>query len=90
MPRAHNAGPKAFRAFAVGSNGDRKEIATDLIVIDMGVGEIEIGLSVALPTLAGQLPIRVVGEGLLLIGHADASSICVGIEYFGEGRLKST
>lgn len=79
-----------YRAYAVAPDGSRAAIEARSIVIDLGVGGlgIEIKLHVAHPILRGQLSVQVtpMGEGLLIVGHGDASGVHVGVEPFVGGK----
>ena len=78
----------SYVAYAVAADGSRQPLDAARIVVDLGGTEIEIDLTVAHPILAGRLHVAARGEGLLVVGPADASSICVAVEPICGGRLK--
>jgi len=79
-----NASPEIspYKAYAVDEDGSRHLVNTRSLVIDVGVGEFVIDL-IAHPLLIGQL--RLHTDGLLVIGHGDASSVRVGIRQLKQG-----
>lgn len=78
-----------YVAYAIGVDGSRQRIEAHRIVIDLGRTEVDIDLLNTHPILAGELRISAGSDGALVVGHADASSIHVGVEAFGVGRLKA-
>src|SRR4051812_33740375 len=61
-----------YKAYAVARDGSRSLIDARSVVVEISDGEVEFELEAARPLLRGQLRVRV--NGLLIIGHADASS----------------
>jgi len=77
---APKGAPVHYKAHAVSADGSRKRIHATHIVVNLGDREIQIDLVVLFPLLNGQLSVRALGDGLLVAGHADASSICLSVE----------
>jgi hypothetical protein len=65
-----------YKAYAVAADGSREPMEATSIVVDTGVGEVKVGLEVLYPILRGRLRVGV-GDGLLVVGPGDASSIYV-------------
>jgi hypothetical protein len=85
-PRDGVAAP--FKAYAIGADGVRQVLDAHSIVVDLGGAEVEIGLFHGLPLLARQLQVGTLGDGVLVVGPGDASSICVSVEPHGGRRLR--
>jgi hypothetical protein len=95
-PASSRASPKAahdgvaapFEAYAVAADGSRRALDARSIVVDLGGAEVEIDLLHGRPVLARRLPIAARGEGVLVVGPGDASSICIAVEPRGGGRSR--
>ena len=79
-----------YAAYAVTQDGSRRALdGCARLVVDLGVGEIEIELTVPHSVLASQLRISAGDDRILVVGHGDASSIYVGTERFRGARSKA-
>ena len=77
-----------YKAYAVARDGSRRLLDARRIIVDIGDGVFELDLEVVRPALRRKLPVR--ANGVLIIGPADASSICIGIEKFGDRKPSRT
>jgi hypothetical protein len=73
-----------YNAYAVEKDGSRRRLNARNIVVEIGGGQVVIELEAQPPLLRGQLYLRV--NGLLILGHGDASSVYIGVEQFGTGK----
>jgi hypothetical protein len=77
-------------AYAVAADGSRRPIDAEAIVLNLGVGEIVIGLTVDSAFLEQRVRLHTPNDRVLVVGPGDARSIYLGLGGDGSSRRSKT
>jgi len=88
LPQVPGSFESPYSARAVAADGSVRVLDAVSIIVCLEGTEVEFDLRPVRPLLRGRLSISVRGDGVLIVGPADSSSICIAVEAFRGRRLK--